>query len=77
MKPILDGVLDSLLYILDGGYLLHSYAWLTDNRKLCKVVLQYYGRESTVCFDGYNDTLSYKKAKKTEGLIQTHQLTLF
>ena len=63
VKPIADGVLDSPIYILDGGYLLHSYTWPTDSTygdiaaNYVRLVIRYYGRESTVCLDGYNDAM--------------------
>ena len=57
---------DSLLFIIDGGYLLHKYVWdsKATYNEIClayiKFIHDHYVQAAVVVFDGYNSIISTK-----------------
>ena len=75
VTPVAAG-LQNPYYVIDGGHLLHSVKWPTGSTydQVCDAyvahVLNSYGKDSTVIFDGYNDIMSTKVAEQQRRAIK-------
>ena len=75
VTPCSEG-LETPYYIIDGGHLLHVVTWPRDctYAQLCETytshVLNHYGTDSTVIFDGYTDHMSTKVAEQQRRATQ-------
>ena len=75
VTPCSEG-LENPFYIIDGGHLLHAVKWPRDCTyvHLCEtyaaLVINHYGTDSTVIFDGYTDRMSTKVAEQQRRATQ-------
>lgn len=64
------------MYVLDGGYLLHTLQWPTDAKyqQICQTYVDYvtvnYGENCIFIFDGYDDTMSTKVSEQQRRAAQ-------